>query len=73
MVQPDTYKIIKNRAGTISNDRRSLLYATGGSVGRFESPAGPGQSSGGGPAGEAPGSSENTPFYSSKNRTKFTD
>ena len=36
-------------------------------------PVGPGQSPGGGPGSKVPGSSENTAFYSIKNRPKFTD
>ena len=45
-----------------------------GSGGRCESPpppAGPRQRPGGGPGGEAPGSSEDTSFYSTKNGPKI--
>ena len=41
-----------------------------GSGGAVSPPAGPGQSPGGGPEGEAPGSSESPAFYSTKQRTK---
>ena len=47
-------------------DRRSLLHTAGGLGGAVSLPAGPGQSPGGGPGGEAPGSSDTFAFSSSK-------
>ena len=53
--------------GTICNDRRSLLCTAGGLGGAVSPLADPGKSAGG---GEAPGSSEETAFYSTKKRPK---
>ena len=41
----------------IGNDSRSLPFTAGSLWGAVSSPAGPGQSSGGSPVGEAPGRS----------------
>ena len=57
--------------GTICNDHRSLQIQLGIWGGHCEPPAGPGQRPGGGPGGEALGSSEDTSFYSTKNRPKI--
>ena len=56
--------------GTICNDRRTLQIQLG-VWGAVSPPAGPGQLFGGGPGGEAPGSSEDTSFYSTKNGPKI--
>ena len=44
--------------GPICNDHRSLPFTAGGLGGAVSCPVGPGQSPGGGPEGEGPGSSD---------------
>ena len=51
---------------TIGNDRRPLFAMAGGLKDAVSPPAGPGQSSGGGAEGEAPGRSEKPAIYSTK-------
>ena len=63
----------KDRAeGTICNGQRSLLHTVRGLAGAVSPPppAGLGQSPGGGPGGEGPGSTEDVAFYNIKNRVR---
>ena len=59
--------------GTICSDRKSLQIQLGdwGTGGAVSPPAGSGQRSGGDPGVETPGSSEDTPYYSTKNGPKI--
>ena len=52
-------------------DFRVLKISAGGMGGAVSPPAGPGQSSGGGPRGEAPGSSEDRTISTLKKRPKI--
>ena len=61
------WSIVPNYAESrICNERRSLLYTAGGLGDAVSSLPGPRKSAGGGPGGEAPGSSEKFAFYSFK-------
>ena len=55
----------------ILNMGRSLQIQLGGLGGAVSPPASPGKRSGGGQGGEAPESSEDTSFYSTKNGAKI--